>query len=170
MAYRTPIRRRPMERKCTLSGRRRKEVAHAWAVETVCRCRPCCGGRCVQLREQPSLFSGLLAYPKEVVPCLLPKPSSSIRWPRCCCACWVFGFVLVTVWFGVYMLAGDFIYRFHGGMFDLSKHELDVIFYCGIGLAKLCVWVFFLIPWAAIRLVLRKTHGQCEKATEMQTT
>jgi len=69
--------------------------------------------------------------------------------------CWLFGFLLVLFWFGVFMMAGDFVHRLHGGMFGLSSHELDVIFYCGMGLTKLLVLVFFLIPWAAIRLVSR---------------
>lgn len=69
--------------------------------------------------------------------------------------CWVFGFVLLLIWLGVILLAGDFIHRLHGSMFGLSKHELDLIFYCGMGLLKLLVLVFFFIPWLAIRLMLR---------------
>ena len=69
--------------------------------------------------------------------------------------CWVFGFVMLFIWFGMFLLAGGFIHRFHGGMFGLSKHELDLIVYCGMGLFKLLVLVFFFFPWLAIRLVLR---------------
>jgi hypothetical protein len=69
--------------------------------------------------------------------------------------CWIFGFVLVSIWFGVYLLAGDLVLRLHGHWFGLSKHELDLIFYCGMGLLKLLVYVFFFFPWLAIRLVLR---------------
>ena len=69
--------------------------------------------------------------------------------------CWIFGFVFVSFWFVLYILAGDFIYRLHGKWFELSRHEMDVIFYCGMGLVKLLVIVFFFIPWLAIRLVLR---------------
>ena len=70
--------------------------------------------------------------------------------------CWVFGFLLLLIWFGVYMAAGEAIYRLHGGMFGLSKHEMDVIFYCSMGLCKLFLILFFYFPWLAIRLVLRK--------------
>jgi len=73
--------------------------------------------------------------------------------------CWIFGFVLLLLWFGCYMLAGDFVHRLHGPMSGLSNHELDVIFYCGMGLFKLFVIVFFFFPWLAIRLVLRKAKG-----------
>jgi hypothetical protein len=68
--------------------------------------------------------------------------------------CWVFGFVFLLFWFGMSRLARGFIQRLHGGMFGLSAHELDVIFYCGMGLLKLLVILFFFFPWMAIRLVL----------------
>jgi len=65
----------------------------------------------------------------------------------------------LMMWFGFYMLLGDVIYGLHGEMFGLSKHELDVIHYCGMGLVKLLVFVCFLFPWLAITLVLRKEKG-----------
>ena len=69
--------------------------------------------------------------------------------------CWVFGFLLLLFWFGACMLTGDLVYGIHGSMFDLSYHELNVIHYCGMGLVKLFVGLFFFFPWVAIRLVLR---------------
>jgi hypothetical protein len=71
--------------------------------------------------------------------------------------CTVLGFGLLLLWFGAYLLIGDLIYQLHGNMFGLSQHELDVIHYCGMGLVKLFVFVFFLFPWIAIKLVLSKT-------------
>lgn len=68
--------------------------------------------------------------------------------------CWVFGFGLLLFWFGMYRLAGDFIHRLHGGLFGLTPHELDVIFYCGIGLLKLGVLLLFFFPRLAIQVVL----------------
>ena len=70
--------------------------------------------------------------------------------------CWSFGFVLLFVWLIAVLSLGDFIHNLHGSMFGLSNHELDVIFYCGMGLLKLCVLVVFFIPWLAIKLVLKK--------------
>jgi hypothetical protein len=70
--------------------------------------------------------------------------------------CTVFGFLLLLFWLGALMLAGDLVYGIHGSMFELSRHELSVIHYCGMGLTKLVVGVFFFLPWLAIRLVLRQ--------------
>jgi hypothetical protein len=72
--------------------------------------------------------------------------------------CWIFGFALLLLWAGAFLLMGDAIYRLHSEMFGLSKQELDLIFYCGIGLTKLLVLLFFFFPWLAIRLVLRKAE------------
>lgn len=69
--------------------------------------------------------------------------------------CWIFGFALLLLWTGAFLLKGEAVYRLHSEMFGLSKHELDLIFYCGIGLTKLLVLLFFFFPWLAIRLVLR---------------
>jgi hypothetical protein len=49
------------------------------------------------------------------------------------------------------------VYKLHGPLMDLSVHDLNVIHYCGMAFAKLCVILFFFFPWLAIRLVLRKT-------------
>jgi len=70
--------------------------------------------------------------------------------------CWIFGLLFVSFWFALYILAGDVVYRLHEKWFGLSRHKMDVIFYCGMGLSKLLVIVFFFIPWLAIRLVSSK--------------
>lgn len=73
--------------------------------------------------------------------------------------CWLFGYVLLFIWLAVVLLMGDTIHKLHAPMFGLTGHELDLIFYCGMGLLKLLVLVFFFVPWLSIRLVLRKGRG-----------
>ncbi len=68
--------------------------------------------------------------------------------------CWIFGFVLLFIWFGV-LLSGA-VYKLHGPLMDLSNDELDVIHYCGMAFLKLIVLVFFFFPWLSIKLVLRR--------------
>ena len=62
--------------------------------------------------------------------------------------------------FVVFMLTNEMIYEIHGKMFGLSEHELDLMFYCSMGFFKLFVFIFFLIPWLAIRMVLRKARDE----------
>ena len=73
--------------------------------------------------------------------------------------CFVLGFVLLLIWFGAYLLAGDLIFRINGPLFGLSQHEMDLMHFYGIVFVKCCVLLFFLMPYIAIRLVLRKTKA-----------
>lgn len=69
--------------------------------------------------------------------------------------CWIIGFVLLLISVGVILLAGDSVHRLHGDMFGLSKHEVELVFYCAIVVIKLLVLIFFFVPWLAIRLLLK---------------
>ena len=53
-------------------------------------------------------------------------------------------------------MMGDTLHDMHGSMFGLSAHELDVIFYCWMGLLKIAVLTFFFIPWLSIKMVLKQ--------------
>ena len=68
--------------------------------------------------------------------------------------CWILGFLLLMIWFGFFMLAPSVIYSLHGSMFGLSPQGLNLIHYCGMGLVKIFVLIFFLLPWMSIRMVL----------------
>lgn len=70
--------------------------------------------------------------------------------------CFLMGLVLLLAWFGVLMVPGDVVYRVHGELFGLSPHEVNVIHYCGMAFVKMCVLLFFLFPFIAIRLVVGK--------------
>lgn len=72
--------------------------------------------------------------------------------------CWVAGFLLLLVWLGAFFSRA--VHKIHGPMMGLTDHELNVIHYCGIAFLKLLVLAFFFIPWASIRLVLRKTTDE----------
>ena len=72
--------------------------------------------------------------------------------------CWVFSFVLLFIWLGAILLLRDFIHELHGPMFGLSSHELNLIFYCAMGLLKIGVLTLFFIPWLSISLILRNQN------------
>jgi hypothetical protein len=67
--------------------------------------------------------------------------------------CTILGFVLILLWFGVYYFAPGML---RGDFFGLTTHEVNLIQYCGIGLLKVLVLLFFFFPWVSIRLVLRR--------------
>lgn len=73
--------------------------------------------------------------------------------------CFIYGFVLLLVWFVLFLAAGGWMYDFHSAMFDITLHEFDVTNYCGMGLLKILVFVGFLIPYIAIRLTAKKQNS-----------
>ena len=78
--------------------------------------------------------------------------------------CGVFGYLLLLLSVGIILIAGDPIYRLNASLFGLSKHELELIIYECVVLMEVIVLLFFLIPWLAIRLVLRKARHNSIKA------
>jgi hypothetical protein len=70
--------------------------------------------------------------------------------------CIIFSFVLMLIYLGFMLLGRGFVYGVHSSMFDVTKHEFEVIHYCGLALLKLFVLVAFVIPYLAIRLGPKK--------------
>ena len=71
--------------------------------------------------------------------------------------CWVLGFALLFISVTASLLMRDTIHELHGQMFGLSPGDMDVIWYCWIGLLKICIFTFFLIPWLSIKWVVGKS-------------
>ena len=67
--------------------------------------------------------------------------------------CALFGFLLLILWFVVHLLAPSTL---RGGLFGLTPHEADLVDYCGIAFTKVLVILFFVFPYIAIRLNLRR--------------
>ncbi len=66
----------------------------------------------------------------------------------------VFGLLIVTVWFGIYLSGA--VCSLHMPMFNLTLHECELFSYGGLAITKILVIVFLVLPWLAIKLVLRK--------------
>ena len=69
--------------------------------------------------------------------------------------CFVLGFLSMLLWFGFFLLGGDFAYDIHSKMFDITEHEFEMMNYYGMAGLKIIVWMFFGVPYIATRLVLR---------------
>jgi hypothetical protein len=63
---------------------------------------------------------------------------------------------LLLVWFVFFRLAGDAGYYLHSRWFEIDGRDYDLLFYYGMASLKIIAFVFFLFPYIAIRLVLRK--------------
>lgn len=66
--------------------------------------------------------------------------------------CVILGVVVLIIWFVFFLVAGDLVYDVHGSIFkEITVRQFQVIHYCGMGLLKLFIFVFFLVPYIALR-------------------
>jgi hypothetical protein len=68
--------------------------------------------------------------------------------------CAVINVGLLLWWVLFLMLAHDFTYRFHGKWFKLSVERFDAIHYSGMLFFKICIFLFNIVPYFALRIVV----------------
>ena len=73
--------------------------------------------------------------------------------------CFVLAFCLLLFSFVFYLLAADWAYSMHSRWFDISRHEFTLMYYYLMGFMKIASFLFFLIPYIAIKLILRKKQS-----------
>lgn len=67
------------------------------------------------------------------------------------------GVALLMIWFLFFAFGVEWVYSVQSRWFDMGKSSFYIINYCGMGLLKLSLIVFFLFPYLAIRIALRKS-------------
>ena len=63
-----------------------------------------------------------------------------------------FNYALLIIWFGVFSLAHDSIYRLHSRWFSLSVETFDTIHYASMALYKIGVLMLNVAPLVALWL------------------
>ena len=67
--------------------------------------------------------------------------------------CTLMNMVLLVVTFSMVAFAGDFIYKVHSTWFPMPRETFHVVFYAYVGLYKIVVLVFNIVPWAALAII-----------------
>jgi hypothetical protein len=62
----------------------------------------------------------------------------------------------MVLWFVVFLVWGDFAFTVHSRLFDIQRPDWEMINYRGMAFVKILAWVFFLIPYIALKIVGRK--------------
>jgi len=70
--------------------------------------------------------------------------------------CFVLAFCLLLFSFVFYLLAADWAHSIHSRWFDISRHEFTLMYYYVMAFFKMASFLFFLFPYIAIKLILRK--------------
>ena len=73
--------------------------------------------------------------------------------------CFVMGLFVLFFWLGALMLAGDLAYSVHARIVPITREQFYVINYVGGLMTKATVFILFLFPYIAIRLVIRKRRN-----------
>lgn len=60
---------------------------------------------------------------------------------------------VLILWFSVFSMAHDWMYRLHGKWFTLSSEAFDAIHYASMAFLKLCIFLFLLVPYLSLRIV-----------------
>lgn len=68
--------------------------------------------------------------------------------------CVVVSYGVLLVWFLVFMLAHDWLHRLHGRWFQLPADQFDIVHYVMMGIYKIGILLFFLVPYLALLIVL----------------
>ena len=70
--------------------------------------------------------------------------------------CFWYSVILLTISVLIFLVAGDVAYEMHSMMYDITKHEFVLMYYYAVAFMKILMILFFLIPYIAIRVVLKK--------------
>jgi hypothetical protein len=62
-------------------------------------------------------------------------------------------YAILFIWFGVFVLTHDWMYRMHGRWFKLSVETFDAIHYAGLSAYKIGIILLNLVPLIALCLV-----------------
>ena len=73
--------------------------------------------------------------------------------------CFLLTLALLLVWFAIYQAAGDWAYGTTARLYDITRRDYTLLNCYGMAFLKLGAYLFFLIPWLAIRLVLLKDRA-----------
>ncbi len=67
--------------------------------------------------------------------------------------CTIINIGLLLLWWLFFLLAPDFVRRVHGYWFKIPAETFGLINYAGMGLYKMGVFMFNLVPYVALRII-----------------
>ena len=67
--------------------------------------------------------------------------------------CAIINYSLLLLWFFLFLFARQWMRWLHGRWFRLSDEAFDAMHYCGIGIFKLGIILFNLVPYLALHFV-----------------
>jgi hypothetical protein len=69
--------------------------------------------------------------------------------------CTILNYLVLLLWFAVYVLARDWMFRLHGRWFHLTQGQFESLHYGGMAVYKIGILLFNLVPLIALHMVVR---------------
>jgi hypothetical protein len=69
--------------------------------------------------------------------------------------CSVINYIVLIVWFAVFVLAHEPLYRLHSRWFRLSPEQFDSLHYAGMSVYKMGILLLNLVPFIALWIMNR---------------
>ena len=66
----------------------------------------------------------------------------------------ILNIIFLLVWAGLFIFARLWMVRLHSRWFKLSPEVFDAMHYAGMGLYKIGIWMFLIIPYLALRFLI----------------
>lgn len=67
--------------------------------------------------------------------------------------CTLLNYAILIIWFAVFTLSYDWVYRVHTSWFPMSKENYDVANYLAMAVYKILVLVLNVIPYIALSIM-----------------
>jgi hypothetical protein len=64
--------------------------------------------------------------------------------------CTLINMVVLMIWFFMFTLASNLVYRYHSKWFKISFEEFHIIHYKFMGFYKILIFIFNLVPYIAL--------------------
>ena len=66
----------------------------------------------------------------------------------------ILNYSLLILWSGLFLMARDWMYEMHRMFFDISRPTFNAFNYGGIGLYKMLIFLFCLMPYVALQIII----------------
>lgn len=67
--------------------------------------------------------------------------------------CAIINYAVLLCWFLCFILAHDWIQRFHGRWFRMSVEQFDAVHYAGMAIYKIGILLLNLVPYLALLII-----------------
>jgi len=69
--------------------------------------------------------------------------------------CTILNYLVLLLWFVVFSLAHDWMFKLHGRWFRLTTAQFDALHYAGMAVYKVGILLLNLVPYVALNIVAR---------------